>query len=130
MRSFFQMTFACFIVAALVALASAQTSTGTSREPTSQTSSSGSAARTNADEIFELSIDERHIIEQDFHASTSVEAGDERAQGVKLRVGVAVGASDIDVLLRNVHGRVRFRATLDPVLRRINARRAGSSAAP
>lgn len=85
--------------------------------------SSASAERTDADETFELNIAERRITERDFAASTSVEAGEESARGLRLRVGVEVGASEIDVLLRNVRGRVRFRATLERVLERLTARR-------
>ena len=89
-----------------------------------QGAASDSEARTSADETFELNISERRITRRDFEASTSVEAGEESARGLDLKIGVAVGAGSIDVLLRNVRGRVRFRATLDRVLQRINARRA------
>ncbi len=75
----------------------------------------------NADEDFELNIDQRHIHEGDFHAETSVST--DGARGLQLNVGVALRAGDIDVLLRNVHGHVRFRASLDPVLRLLDARR-------
>ena len=81
------------------------------------------ANRTTADETFELNITERRITEHDFAASTTVEAGDETARGLRLRVGVSVGAEEINVLLRNVRGRVSFRATLARVLDRLNARR-------
>ncbi len=83
-------------------------------------------AGTDLDENFELNIDLRHITERDYEASTAVEIGDAEGRGVNLQIGVAVAASRIDVLLRNIRGRVRFRATLDPVLQRINARRAGA----
>ena len=89
-----------------------------------------STQRTQADETFELNITEKRITERDFAASTSVEAGEESARGLRLRVGVELGASEIDVLLRNVRGSVRFRATLERVLDRLNARRATESAAP
>jgi len=79
------------------------------------------AESSNADEDFELNIDQRRINESDFHAETAVSA--EGARGLQLNVGVALRASDIDVLLRNVRGRVRFRATLDPVLRLLDSRR-------
>jgi hypothetical protein len=109
-------------------LAAAQGGWGTQPLPPAQpTQSSGFAQRLNADETFELNISERRITERDFSASTSVEAGEESARGLRLRVGVEVGASRIDVLLRNVHGRVRFRATLDRVLERLNARRAAEA---
>jgi hypothetical protein len=78
----------------------------------------------NADEEFELNIDVRRINEGDFHAETAVST--DGARGLQLNVGVALQASDIDVLLRNVRGRVRFRASLDTVLRLLDARRAAA----
>jgi hypothetical protein len=79
------------------------------------------AAATNADEDFDLNIDARHINESDFHAETAIELGD--ARGLAVKVGVVLRAGEIDVLLRNVHGHVRFRATLGPVQRLLDARR-------
>lgn len=94
------------------------------RSPASQDASTDAAqTRSNANETFELNISERRITEQNFNASTSVEAGEESARGLRLRIGVGVGAEQIDVLLRNVHGLVRFRGTLDRVLELINSRR-------
>lgn len=86
--------------------------------------STGSINRTSADENFELNVSERRITERDFAASTTVEAGEETARGLRLRVGVSVGAEEINLLMRNVQGRVRFRATLDRVLKLINSRHA------
>ncbi|HEV2881652.1 MAG TPA: hypothetical protein VGX24_10280 [Pyrinomonadaceae bacterium] len=77
----------------------------------------------DVDENFELNIVERRITERDFFASTSIEAGESSAHGLSLRVGVAVGASEIDVLLRNVQGRVRFRGSLEALQRILDARR-------
>ena len=74
-----------------------------------------------ADEDFELNIDQRRINEGDFHAETAVSTGG--ARGLQLNVGVAVRASDIDVLLRNVRGHVRFRASLEQVLRLLDTQR-------
>jgi hypothetical protein len=88
------------------------------------TSNNNAQTRTNANETFELNITERRITKQDFNASTSVEAGEESARGLRLRIGVGVGAEQIDVLLRNVHGLVHFRGTLDRLLEVINSRRA------
>lgn len=116
------------LFALLSGAASAQSSDVNNRDQAS--SAPQSEARTSADETFELNIAERHIIERGFNASTSVEAGEESARGLRLRVGVGVGADSIDVLLQGVRGRVRFRATLAPLLDRINARRAGSSPVP
>jgi hypothetical protein len=85
---------------------------------TTQTRSEPSSS---ADEEFELNIVLRRINESDYHAETSVSTGG--ARGLQLNVGVALRAGDIDVLLRNVHGHVRFRASLDPVLRLLDAHR-------
>lgn len=122
-------TLALLVVAAsaVMTLAQGEQSAGAAVSGASAQSSSAasnSEARTNADETFELNITERRITRRDFEASTSVEAGEESARGLNLRIGVAVGADSIDVLLRNVRGQVRFRATLDRVLERLNSRRA------
>jgi hypothetical protein len=115
------------LFAATASLAAAQTDDSRNNE-TSNVSTATTAAqstnRTNADETFELNIAERRITERDFEASTSVEAGEETARGLLLRVGVAVRADEINILLRNVRGRVRFRASLERVLERLNIRRA------
>lgn len=108
------------LIAVSFAVAAAQT--GTDAAPQAE-----SIKRTSADENFELNISERRITERNFAASTTVEAGEETARGLLLRVGVAVGAEEINVLLRNVRGRVRFRATLDRVLKLLNSRRASGT---
>lgn len=84
----------------------------------------------NVDENFELNIAERRITERDFYASTAIESGADGARGLSLRVGVAVGASEIDVLLRNVQGRVRFRGSLDALRRVLDAHREPTVAPP
>lgn len=89
-----------------------------------------SAGAANVDENFELNIGERRITEHDFFASTAIETGADEASGLSLRIGVAVGASEIDVLLRNVQGRVRFRGSLDALRRVLDARRAAATAEP
>ena len=116
------------ILFAAHALAAAQTPAAGPRPR--QTAPPEQRAGTSADEDFDLNIAERHITEPDFHAETAVEAGDEAARGLNLKVGVAVRAEQIDVLLRNVQGHVRFRANLDPVLRRLGARPGPPQAAP
>lgn len=88
------------------------------------------ADRGGADEDFDLNIQERHINEQNFFASTEISAGGESARGLNLRVGVAVGAERIDVLLRNVQGHVRFRASLDALRRVLDARRVAPTNEP
>ena len=79
------------------------------------------ASRTTADETFDLNIDERRFTRENFEASTSVSTDGDA--GLNLRVGVALAAGRIDALLRNVHGRVRFRGTLDRLLEIIGNRR-------
>lgn len=117
-RSCFSLAFGIAAFILWPAIVSAQ-ETGASAAP-----QSAGLNRTSADENFELNITERRITERNFEASTNVEAGKETARGLHLRVGVAVSAEVIDVLLRNVQGRVRFRATLERVLKRLNTRRA------
>lgn len=128
-RNLFNLALALAVIIASSALASSQTSgSANSAPPDAPQTAAASAARTSADETFELNITERRITERDFAASTTVELGEETARGLFLRVGVAVGADEINVLLRNVRGRVSFRATLDRVLERLNARRAPGTA--
>lgn len=115
-----------FLVTGAAALTAAQTNEDKNDRITTAAQSSAatqSTNRTSADETFEVNITERRITERDYAASTSVEAGEETARGLLLRVGVAVGADEINVLLRNVRGRVRFRASLERVLERLNLRR-------
>jgi hypothetical protein len=121
----FRITLVGLIFALSCLVSGAQTDADANAASTApQAEATDTEARTSADETFELNIVERRITERDFEASTSVEAGEESARGLRLRVGVGVGAGEINVLLRNVRGRVRFRATLEPVLRLINSRRA------
>ncbi len=125
MRRLLPFASACFILAVLPLLAAAQTNTRprtTTQTPAPQTTGVNTPAPINADEDFDLNIGERRITEHDFFAATSVAIGDERVP--LLRVGVALGAEDIDVLLRNVRGHVRFRASLARVQRVLDERRA------
>jgi len=78
----------------------------------------GAGATAGASEDFELDIAERRITEESFFASTSVGG---QAGALALRVGVALGAERIDVLLRNVRGRVRFRGSLEALRRVLDA---------
>ena len=75
------------------------------------------------DEEFDLDIGEKRITEEDFMASLAVEvrAGGER--GLDVRAGAVVTARRIELLLRGVTGRVRFFATLAPVIDVIEAHR-------
>ncbi len=112
--------FACLIVVASFASAAAQT-------PTSATPQPAPRASATADEDFELNIDLRRINESDFQAQTAVET--DGTGGLRLKVGVALRAQDIEVLLQGVRGRVRFRANLAPVLRLLDARRGATPSA-
>lgn len=125
-QNIFSLIFISLIIFASSEVALSQTGGDASAEGLSQATQSAPSAvnRTNANENFELNITERRITERDFAASTNVEAGEETARGLRLSVGVALGAEEIDVLLRNVRGSVRFRATLERVLERLNAHRA------
>jgi hypothetical protein len=125
-QNLFSLTFTCLIIFASCEVALSQTGGGVSTENPGQAAQSAPEAvnRTKANENFELNITERRITERDFAASTTVEAGEETARGLRLSVGVGLGAEEIDVLLRNVRGSVRFRATLERVLERLNAHRA------
>jgi hypothetical protein len=96
----------------------AQTRPADAPRPTPQTQAAPSSS---ADEEFDLNIDVRRINEGDFRAETAVSTG--AARGLQLKVGVALRASDIDVLLRDVRGHVRFRASLETVLRLLESRR-------
>ena len=122
-RKLIHLACAFVILIASSVMALSQTSEAAKTEVASAVqSASETQTRTSANETFDLNIAERRITERDFAASTSVEIGEETARGLSLRVGVAVGADQINVLLRNVRGSVRFRATLERVLQRLNAR--------
>lgn len=88
------------------------------------TACTADSPRSSADENFELNITERHIVEECFEASTDVSLGEGEARGVRLRVGVNVLGPRVDVWLRGVRGRVRFRGSLEEILRRLGARAA------
>ena len=119
----------CLTLLAAAALAHAQQGTGTpAPPPTSNEQTAASApSGSRADETFDLNIAERHIVKQNFQASTAIEAGDENTTGLNLRIGVSVGADEIDVFLRGVRGHVRFRGTLERILERLNAHSSSSS---
>ena len=72
-----------------------------------------------ADEDFELNITQKRITENDFSRSTQVELSDNNRGGLRLEVGVGVKAESIDVWLRGISGNVRFRASLEPLRRRL-----------
>jgi len=125
---------AAFIVAVLSVAVAAQQPNAPGSRPRPVAPQTPPATATNVqsdvDENFELNIGERRINERDFFASTAIEAGEASAHGLSLRIGVAVGASEIDVLLRNVRGRVRFRGSLEALQRVLDARRPPAATTP
>lgn len=119
-----------FIKASLLLIALSVNAAGQSSEASRQQQQQGALqaeerAGATADETFDLNIEHRRIVEENFAASTEVEAGGDRS-ALSLRVGVAVRAREIEVVLRNVQGRVRFRASLAPVLRLFEGRGAAA----
>lgn len=66
-------------------------------------------------EDFELNITEERITETDFVRSTQAELTSRR---LRLRVGVGAEADRIDVTIRGVTGRVRFRASMEELLQK------------
>jgi hypothetical protein len=105
--------------------------TGSVKEPseTRVRPSNQSTGRNNVDEAFELNIDERRYSQENFEASTAVGTKG-AADKLNLQIGVALAAGRIDVLLRNVRGRVRFRGTLDRIFEMINNRQAPAPTVP
>ncbi|MFN2514879.1 MAG: hypothetical protein ABR556_01580 [Pyrinomonadaceae bacterium] len=93
-----------------------------------ETADRSSVMRTNADETFELNIDERRFARENFEASTAV--GTDGEAGLNLQIGVALAASRIGVLLRNVRGSVRFHGSLNRILEMINNRATTSPGPP
>ncbi len=83
-----------------------------------------------ANEDFELNIADRRITEESFEAATAVEirTGPSEEQGLAIRVGARVAARRIDVRLRNVHGHVRFVASLEEVQEVIDSHRSEAAA--
>lgn len=81
------------------------------------------APRDTADEDFELNIDESRTTETNYERSTSVELNN---ANVSVGVGASVRAQKIDIVLRGVTGRVRFRASLEAIRRRIENRPSNS----
>ncbi|HEV3468908.1 MAG TPA: hypothetical protein VG148_06275 [Pyrinomonadaceae bacterium] len=116
------------LVTAILILAASVGAAAQTRPP-ADAQSAGPPAQ-SADEDFVLDIVERRIVEQDFLASTEVATDGEDPRGLDLRVGAVVRASEIDVQLRNVRARVRFRASLGPLLRLLDVRRGKHPPAP
>ena len=125
-KFFASLVFLFFIVSACSVLAFGQNPVDKSAEKPKPVPAVTISSQANVDETFELNIDERRFTKTDFEASTDVDTGGD-ARGVNVRIGVSLTAGRIEVLLRNVHGNVRFRGTLDRILEVIGRR---PSAAP
>ena len=80
------------------------------------------AAQPLRDETFNLNIIERRIVETDFLASTAVGFESAEVKNLEMSIGVALRATKIDVLLRNVTGTVRFRGSVQRILDLVNSR--------
>ena len=79
------------------------------------------------DETYDLDIAERVIEQQAFEAGHELRI-DER--GFRMDAGVRLFAGSIHVLLRNVKGRVRFRADFGPLDTVLRGRAAARAAVP
>ncbi len=95
--------------------------TAQTRSQPNEPSARTTVSQVEADELFVLDIKERHINEAKFSASTAVEIGPEESKNVRVHVGVALSALSLDVLLRNVTGTVRFRASLQRLVDLVNS---------
>jgi hypothetical protein len=89
----------------------------------------GTEPRTRADETFDLNIAEKRITEENFQASTALDLATAGERNLRLHVGAVVTARRIELLLRNVTGRVRFVGDLGRVARVIDSHRAAAPAA-
>ena len=79
----------------------------------------GSAlAQAPREERLEIAVADQDIAAEQFQRALIVEGGDESRQ-TRPRVGVALEASGLRVHLHNVHGEVRFRGSLGPLLQRV-----------
>lgn len=116
-----------FILAACACVCAAQAPVGRELPATTSPPPPPQRAGGDVNEDFELDIAERRIMEADFYASTAVGVS---AGALRLGVGVALGAERIDVLLKNVRGRVRFRGSLEALRRVLDAHRASPAADP
>jgi hypothetical protein len=77
-------------------------------------------SRAESDESFELNIPDRRITQTNYEAGTAVELSPQDRNNLRLHIGVNLHADVIDVHLRNVTGRVRFRGSLQRILDLLN----------
>lgn len=86
-----------------------------------QTRPDAPADQLSVDENFELNIGESREAEQFYKRSTSINID---TPNLSVRVGAEVRAQRIDIMLRAVNGRVRFRASLESLQHLIERARA------
>jgi hypothetical protein len=79
------------------------------------------------DETFDLDITERVIEQQVYDRGEVLRV---EGQGLSVAAGVRLAAGTLRVLLRNVHGRVRFHADLGPLTNVLSGRAAARAPAP
>lgn len=108
---------ACFSLIFVFALIFVLQTNGQSRTVDSNVSSQTN--QITAEENFELNISGERITETNFVRSTDVALNEPARANLRLNVGVAVRADRIDVSLRGVSGRVRFRGSLETVKRKL-----------
>lgn len=77
----------------------------------------------SVNENFELNIDSERIIEQDYKSSTSIDFGEDSPRSISLQIGSVVRANEINMHLQNIHGKVHFSGTWEPILQKLRSRR-------
>ncbi len=87
--------------------------------PTAQTVETHKQNQITANENFELNIVQDRITEAKFERSTSVELKNESYGSLRVEAGAGVRGEQVNVFLRGITGRVTFRASLEPLQKRI-----------
>jgi hypothetical protein len=83
--------------------------------------------RLSVNKDFNLNITDQRISQQNYKASTSIGGGDANDRGISLRVGAVVRASQVDMRLQNINGKVHFHASLERLRQSLRSRNAGST---
>jgi hypothetical protein len=86
------------------------------------------AEKTNQQEIKvekneHLEIRDKLIIEKNYSASTSVSIDENKVEGLNLKVGSSVKATEVKIILHNIFGQVYFKGNLEPLLEIIKNRK-------
>ena len=115
----------CLTVLAGATVFSAPAQETKAPKPASQTE-----VQSTANEDFELNISSERITETNFARSTSVGLTNNNRGSLRVEVGVGVRGEQIDVLMRGIYGRVRFRASLEALRQRIEQLKIVTTANP